>query len=105
MDHRAIEERSLRMARAIAARIDADPQRRGLDQARAVCQRWARQATTPAVREWAQILRQPWPEVRSVLLDPSEEGRRLRQSDPFCGVLTPRERWSIYKEFALHEAK
>ena len=105
MDHRAIEERSLLMARAIAARIDADPRRQGLERARAVCQRWARQAAAPAVQEWAQILRRPWPEARSGLLDPSEEGRRARPSDPFCGVLPPRERWSIYKEFALHEAK
>ena len=35
---------------------------------------------------------------RAVLLDESEEGQRLRQSSPFCGILTPRERWAIYRE-------
>jgi len=38
--------------------------------------------------------------VRAVLLDESDEGQRLRQSDPFCGVLTPRERWEIYRQAA-----
>lgn len=105
MDHRALEERSLLMARAIVERIDADPHRRGLDQARAVCQRWAGHSSAPAVREWMTVLQRPWPEIRRVLLDPSEEGRRLRQSDPFCGILNPRERWALYREFANHEAK
>ena len=91
------------MARAVAERIDADPQRCGLDRARAVCQRWAERTASPAVLEWAAILRRPWPEIRAVLLDPSEEGRRLRQSGPFCGILQPRERWLIYKEFAGHD--
>lgn len=105
MDHRAIEERSLMMARAVVERIDADPQRHGLDQARAVCRRWAEQTRAPVVREWQTILDRAWSEIRSVLLDPSEEGRRLRQSDPFCGILSPRERWSLYREFARHEPK
>ncbi len=105
MDHRAIEERSLMLARAVAERIDADPQRKGLDHARALCQRWAQRAAVSAVSEWVVILQRTWPEIRSVLLDPSEEGRRLRQSDPFCGILSPRERWSIYREFAAHEAR
>lgn len=105
MEHRAIDERSLMLARAVVERIDADPQRQGLHRARAVCQRWGRQDRLPAVQEWSAILQRSWPEVRRILLDPSEEGRRLRQSDPFCGILTPRERWSLYREFARHEAK
>jgi hypothetical protein len=38
--------------------------------------------------------------VRAVLLDESDEGQRLRQSDPFCGILTPEERWKIYREYS-----
>jgi hypothetical protein len=102
--HRAIEERSLAMARVIVERIDADADRAGLDQARAVCERWAERGLTPAVAEWLAILEKPWKEVRRILLDTSEEGRRLRQSSPFCGIMTPQERWKIYREFEDREA-
>jgi hypothetical protein len=50
------------------------------------------------------ILQGSWPEIRSVLLDESEEGKRLRQNSPFCGILTPVERWAIYREAARNEA-
>ncbi len=97
--HQEIDERSLRMARAIVAKIDQDPARAGLAKARSVCQRWYDQSPSPAIKEWLDILQQPWDQIREVLLDESENGKRLRQSDPFCGILTPRERWEIYREF------
>jgi hypothetical protein len=96
-DHREVEERSLAMARAIVARIDADPDRRGLAHARTVLERWLAARPCPALLEWERILQRSWAEIREVLLDPSEEGRRLRQSDPFCGILTPQERWEFYR--------
>ena len=101
--HESIDSRSLAMARAIAARIDADPSRAGLARARAVCQRWCRQRRSPAHEEWQAILERPWGEVREVLLDESEEGKRLRQSAPFCGILAPRERWAIYRAWPQHD--
>ena len=92
------------MARRIVAKIDADPHREGLEHAREVCGRWIDRGNIPA-REWMEILRRPWLEIRAILLDDSEESRRLRQNDPFCGILTPRERWEIYREAAAHEAR
>jgi hypothetical protein len=102
-DHDAIDRRSLAMARQIVAKIDADPRREGLEHARSVCARWVERGNVPA-KEWLEILRSPWSEIRTILLDDSEESRRLRQSDPFCGILDPRERWEIYREAAAHEA-
>jgi len=99
--HQQIDERSLAMAKAIVARIDADPDKAGLTRARATCQRWFRDRPMPAIGEWLEILERPWEEIRKVLLDESETGQRLRQSDPFCGILTPQERWAIYR--AYHE--
>jgi hypothetical protein len=96
--HKQVDERSLAMARAIVAKIDQDPARAGLTKARATCTRWYQERPLPAVKEWLEILGRPWEQVREVLLDESEEGQRLRQSDPFCGILTPRERWEIYRE-------
>jgi hypothetical protein len=100
--HEQIDQRSLAMARAIVAKIDADPARAGLARARAICERWYRERPLPCIREWLEILDRPWEQVREVLLDESEEGRRLRQSDPFCGILSPQERWAIYREYEAH---
>ena len=102
--HDAIDNRSLTMARRIAAKIDRDPAREGLEHARKVCARWVGQGNVPA-KEWMAILQRPWPEIRGILLDDSEEGRRLRQNDPFCGILTPAERWEIYREAGRNEAR
>jgi hypothetical protein len=101
-DHQGIDRRSLEMARRIVAKIDADP--RGLEHARQVCVRWVERGNVPA-REWLGILERPWSEVRRILLEDSEESRRLRQNDPFCGILTPAERWEIYREATRHEAR
>jgi hypothetical protein len=100
-DHEAIHRRSLAMARQIVAKIDGDPRREGLEHARRGCARWVERGNVPA-REWLEILRRPWPEIRAILIDDSEESQRLRQSDPFCGILTPQERWAIYRE---HETR
>lgn len=96
--HAIIDQRSLAMVRVIVAKIDADPDRKGLEHARAVCRRWLDAGNRPA-QEWAAIVARSWAEIRNVLLDESDEGQRLRQSDPFCGILTPEERWRIYREF------
>ena len=87
------------MARAIVEKIDEDAERGGLRKAREVCQRWCAAGKAPAHLEWLKILEGPWEEIRLVLLDETEEGRRLRQSDPFCGILSPKERWEIYRRY------
>jgi hypothetical protein len=102
--HDAIDRRSLTMVRRIVEKIDSDPSRAGLEHARKVCARWVERGNRPAV-EWMAILQGSWPEIRSILLDESEEGKRLRQSDPFCGILTPLERWEIYREAARNETR
>lgn len=100
--HELIEQRSLALAQAVADAIDRDPARRGLEQARTTCRRWRQEHPSPAVAEWSRILELEWEAVRPRLLDSGEEGRRLRQSSPFCGILSPRERWDIYRRF-VHE--
>jgi hypothetical protein len=95
--HQEIDARSLQMAKVIVEKIDADPNRHGLEKARATCRRWLRERPSPTVHEWIAILERPWAEIRFMLLDDSENGVRLRQSDPFCGILTLQERWDIYR--------
>ena len=101
--HADIDRRSLALAHAIVAIIDADPDS-GLAQAREVSRRWDRRQKTAVHREWSAILQRPWSEVRAILLAESEKGQRLRQSAPFCGILTPRQRWAIYKTWSAGEA-
>lgn len=100
--HQEIDARSLALAQAVVAKIDGDPQREELRRARETCARWMRDNPAPAIAEWLAILQQDWDHIRPVLLDASENGQRLRQSSPFCDVLTPQERWEIYQRFA-HE--
>lgn len=100
MTHQQIDQRSLAMAQAIVELIDNDPERRGLQHARATCERWLREhGPDPAVEECAVILRRSWDDVRAVFLEESEDGRRRRQNSPFAGVLPPRQRWAIYRKF------
>jgi hypothetical protein len=103
--HADIDHRSLALARLIAERIDADPARTGLEKARSVCRNWCNRGVA-AASEWMTLLDTlDWPGIRALLLEESEEGRRRRQNSPFCGVLTPRERWAFFRDYSRHEAR
>lgn len=97
--HQQIDLRSLELARAVVARIDSDPERRGLQRARQTCARWLRSGPASALEEWSQLLSGDWADIRSKLLEESADGQRLRQSSPFTGVLSPSERWEILRRF------
>ena len=103
--HQAIDRRSLILAWAVAVTIDNDPQHAGLELARENCARWRANGPNRATEDWAEILRQPWSAVREILLEDSEEGRRRRRSTPFCGILSPQERWKIFEGFNENEAR
>jgi hypothetical protein len=97
--HQEIDGRSLALAQAVVDAIDRDPLRRGIEVARQTCRRWLDGDPSHAAKEWIPIVEREWQDIRRVLLDDSEEGRRLRQNSPFCGVFSPRERWLIYERF------
>ena len=93
--HPHIDARVLDMAKIIAERIDRDPAL--LDVGRKNLERWRRPDGTAnrARDEWEGILARPWPEIRALLLEESDEGQRLRSSHPFAGILTETERIEI----------
>lgn len=98
--HRLLEARSLAMHALVAHKIERDPKL--LDIAHANLARWRERwnEEPPAwFQEWRAILRRSWPEIASLITEPSEDGARLRQSSPFAGVLTPAERSRIYEAF------
>lgn len=47
--------------------------------------------------EWAKLLDGPVEVLAARLVDDSESARALRQTTPFAGVLSPRERMDIHR--------
>ena len=90
--HPWIDARSHAMARIVVERIDANPTL--LRVANENLARWSRcpGGLGIADREWLEILKRPWAEIRAILLDESDEGQRLQSSHPFRGIVTEDER-------------
>lgn len=99
--HEWIDQRSLALDKAIAQKLRAQPQL--LQRAKATLQRWIQQrqpAVPRAFLEWKEIL-DTWPfeKILAFLTSAEQEPTRLRQSSPFCGILTEAERIAIFKEY------
>lgn len=105
-DHRHIDERSLAFGRAIAARLRARPEL--LARARATVARWkvtASPRSNADLQAWLEALEDGSPEgVIALLTGSDERAIRMRQSNPFAGVLSPRERTEILKRYQAHDA-
>ena len=99
--HARVDARSLAMHRAIAAKLIADP--RLLDVARDNIERWSATAgrSQPYLDAWRKLLSSPLLELATIIQEDSELMRAMRQTSPFAGVLSPRERWEIYDTFAV----
>ena len=97
--HQRIDRRSLALHRAIADKLRADPSL--LTVARDNLDRWSkdRGRSQPYWDAWREILNRPLEEVLAVMVEESEKMTAMRQASPFAGILTPRERWSIYEQF------
>ena len=58
-------------------------------------------STRDAYREWLDLIEQhSFEEVLILLVDPSEEGTRLRQATPFAGILIKAEREAITRKMS-----
>lgn len=96
--HELQDAASLAMAREIAARLRADSTL--LRVALANLDRWsARNADAPGLlrcyAQWRAIIERGLDETLRSLEREDDEGQRLRQSNPFTGILTPQEVWAI----------
>jgi hypothetical protein len=96
--HRRAEQRSLAYHRIIAERMMADPS--VLERARRRVRAWLdeRHGAPAEAEVWAGVLAREPAEIARVLVEDTEDGRALRQSTPFAGALTPRERWRVWRE-------
>jgi hypothetical protein len=99
--HEWIDQRSLALDKAIAAKLRARPEL--LQCATETLQNWIRQRqpTVPQVMlEWQEILTTwSFDKITALLTSSEPEPTRLRQSSPFCGILTQQERMKIFQEY------
>jgi transcriptional regulator with XRE-family HTH domain len=100
------DRRSLALHRAIARRLEEAPEPT-LERARNALDRMSRQhpGARPLLSRWRRILERPIDEITEVLVDPRPAARELRHVTPFAGILTARERASVYRRFASGEAE
>ncbi len=99
-DHNRLDERSLALHQLVAQKVLIAPAL--LDKARENMRRWqaANRSPSLALAEWEQILNSPVNQVVAFLVERSERATRLRQSSPFCGILTEAERQAIYESYS-----
>lgn len=93
------------MDRLIAEKIRKDPLL--VNKAREILARWMTQAdpsVLPVFEEWKTILDGSLPEILDVLQGEDERSTRLRQSSPFCGILSREERTRILLEYDCRES-
>ena len=94
------DRRSLALHRAIATRLLAEPEAT-VAAARRNLRRMARQ--TPGAsslwREWRRALALSVEDLAELLTDPRPLAREMRHVTPFAGVLTPSQRWDVYRRF------
>ena len=88
----------MELARAVASGLECHPE--WIDLARENLRRWeSRNAESPGLvrcyREWHGLLDLPLEQMRALLVEDSDNARRLRQNSPFAGALTPQEVWEI----------
>jgi hypothetical protein len=98
--HQQIDRRSLAFGHAIAERLKSHPE--FITRARVTLARWLTTVSprvSPALLEWSQILEGPLDGVLEILTSTGERATRLRQSNPFAGVLPASERNAILRRF------
>ena len=96
--HRLAEERSLAYHKAIAGRLQGEPEI--LEKARQRVRTWLAPGELAPfyARKWAEVLAGDPLSIAAFLAERSELADELRQSTPFAGALKPRERWRIWRE-------
>ncbi len=103
------ERRSLWLHRAIAAKIQAAPEAaRALAYSNLATMRAgdARDRGRPWHDEWSALLDGTLEMLLVQLGSTSMHASQLRQTTPFAGLLTPKERWAVYRSFGtLDEAR
>jgi hypothetical protein len=96
--HALAERRSLAAHCEIARRLELNPKL--LIAAAERLEQSIAQGTTSQyyAERWRALLKGPLEILTALLKSPSEDATSLRQATPFSGVLTPQERWLLWKQ-------
>ena len=98
------DRRSIALHTAIADRLRENPESTlALARANLTRMREKHPAAGKLLREWRVLLDRPLGALLPMLTDQSEWARELRHVTPFGGVLSPRERTAVYRDFAQRE--
>jgi hypothetical protein len=101
--HRTAELRSLIYHQRVAEKLLADPA--VLARARAKVEALLGVDSGAPGRKYAQgwslLIDGPLHELVSFITSNSQEARDFRQSSPFAGALSPRERWQLWRQAAM----
>jgi hypothetical protein len=104
-NHRLVDARSLARAVAVADKLRRQPEL--VDIAKKNVAAWMK-TSSPGVRsaleEWDNALKGPTEHVVALLTGEGERAVRLRQSNPFAGVLPSRQRTEILSRFSDRDA-
>ena len=98
--HQEIDQRSLAMHRLVAERVAQDP--RLFEKAQATLARWRGSvcvSSQPYLDVWESLMKQGSEACLEVAVEDSQRGAALRQSSPFSGVLSPRERFAFLRQW------
>ena len=104
--HDEIDQRSLALHRLVAERVMRDPSL--FEKARGTLARWRETvcgSSQPYLSEWEHLVKQAVAVCLSGAGEDSQRAAALRQSSPFSGVLSNRERFAFLKQWrSEHEA-
>jgi hypothetical protein len=105
--HEYLDKRSLVMHQLIAEKIRHNPKL--FQKVQMTLERWqpiVSPDSQPYLEEWRRFAEQGMEACLAVATDESEYATTLRQSSPFCGILTNRERFIFLKSWKQdHEAQ
>ena len=93
LSHQWIDLINLEMCLTIARKVRRNPRLMRIPHANLRRWRKVNRGLAAFHREWLKILEtNPWARVLEILTQDNDEGQRLRQGDPFVGILTEKER-------------
>ena len=70
-------------------------------------EQWKKQNNFPQpyLDDWLAHFEKGQKHLFDFMLEPSQEGQRLRSSSPFAGILNQQERMEIFKRFSQYDEK
>ncbi len=101
--HPRNDRRSVRLHQAIAQKLLEQPDLVLTKARHNLAGMMHRAQSTPYTQKWRALLDLPLPVLADRLTEESDEMTALRQCTPFAGVLSPQERWIIYRTFREEE--